>query len=72
MVPALGDLNEGVISTPSHPNQKKRAERKLKKSDDAGIKGEKVLKGRVEKTPTKSGKKGIKDENAGSEDGIGS
>lgn len=71
MIPALGDLNEGVISTPSRPNQKKRAERKPKKSDDAGIKCEKVLKGRVEKTPTKSSKGGIKDENAGSEDGDG-
>lgn len=70
MIPALGDLNEGVISTPS-PIQKKRADRKPKESDDAGIKCAKVLKGRVEKTPTKSRKGVIKDENAGSEDGIG-
>ncbi len=72
MIPALGDLNEGVISTPSQPNQKKRAERKPKKSDDAGMNCGKVLKGRVEKTPTKYRKGGIKDENVGSEDGIGS
>lgn len=70
MIPALGDLNEGVISTPSQPNQKKRAERKPKKSDDAGMNCGKVLKGRVEKTPTKYRKGGIKDENVGSEDGI--
>lgn len=72
MIPALGDLNEGVISTPSQPNQKKRAKRKPKKSDDAGMNCGKVLKGRVEKTPTKYRKGGIKDENVGSEDGIGS
>lgn len=70
MIPVLGDLNEGVISTPSQPNQKKRAERKPKKSDDAGMNCGKVLKGRVEKTPTKYRKGGIKDENVGSEDGI--
>lgn len=72
MIPALGDLNEGVISTPSQPNQKKRAERKPKNIDDAGMNCGKVLKGRVEKTPTKYRKGGIKDENVGSEDGIGS
>lgn len=72
MIPALSDLNEGVISTTSHPNQKKRAERKPKKSDNPGIDSGKVLKGRVEKTTTKSRKGGIKDENTESEDGIDS
>lgn len=72
MIPALGDLDEGVNSTPTRPNHIKRAEKKPKKIDDAGIKCEKVLKGRVEKTPTKSKKCGIKDENAGSGDGFGS
>lgn len=72
MIPALDNLHEGVISTPSHHIRKKRAERKPKKSDDAGIDCGKVLKGRVEKTPTKSRKEGIKDENAESEDGINS
>lgn len=66
MIPALGNLNEGAISTPTLPSQKKRAERKAKKNDEPGLDCGKVLKGRVQKTPTKSRKGG---ENVGSEDG---
>lgn len=69
MIPALSNLNEGAISTPTTPNQKHRADRKPKKNDEPGLDCGKVLKGRVQKTPTKSRKVGIKDENAGSEDG---
>lgn len=69
MIFALNNYSEGALSTPSTPNQKKRAERKPKKNDEAGLDCAKVLKGRVQKTPTKSRKGGIKDENTGSEDG---
>lgn len=73
MIPALSNLNECVISTPSHPNQQKQAEeRKRKRSDDPGIDSGKVLKRRFETTPTKSRKGGIKDEDAESENGIDS
>ncbi|MCJ1342801.1 hypothetical protein MMC31_000990 [Peltigera leucophlebia] len=69
MIPALSNSSEGAITAPSTPNQKKRAERKPKKNDEPGLDCGKVLKGRVQKTPTKSKKGGNKDENTGSEDG---